>query len=144
MNKKGFTLTELLVTIVIIAVISSLATYGILTVSNKIKANMLETKKELIVTGAELYGEDNRKIIEGKNYYCNINGVIQQKKCWVLTVKEIPDDYLITKEKCDGEPCFKNNVTGEDMKDDVIFLYIKDSKIYAEFWDGINPPIEVR
>ncbi len=131
MNKKGFTLTELLVTIVIIAVISTLATYGILAVSNKIKANMLETKMELILNAAEIYGEDNKVLL---NQRLDVNGELIDN-CYSIRVHEIPEDYLTTKEKCDGFPCFKNDVTGEDMNHDVLFMCLKNSRVYAIFDD---------
>lgn len=57
--KNGFTLTELLATIVILAVISLIATPAVIGVSNSIKNNMFESKKKLILQAAKLYAEDN-------------------------------------------------------------------------------------
>lgn len=57
-NKKGFTLTELLATIVILSVVITIAVPAVIGVSNMIKQNMYESKVKLILQNAKLYGED--------------------------------------------------------------------------------------
>lgn len=57
-NNKGFTLTELLATIVILAVVVLIATPAVIGVSNLIKNNMWDSKRKLIEQSAKLYGED--------------------------------------------------------------------------------------
>ena len=59
MNKKGFTLTELLATIVILSVVVTIAVPAVIGVSNMIKENMYKSKVKLILQNAKLYGEDN-------------------------------------------------------------------------------------
>lgn len=57
-NKKGFTLTELLATIAILALVAVIATPAVIGVSNSIKKNMFESKQKLIMRAAALAGED--------------------------------------------------------------------------------------
>ena len=44
LDKKGFTLTELLATIAILAIVVTIATPAVIGVSNSIKKNMYESK----------------------------------------------------------------------------------------------------
>lgn len=66
-NKKGFTLTELLVVIVIIGVISVIAIPSVMLVNKNINKRLLNQKKETIVSAAELYATDNPDIFNGTN-----------------------------------------------------------------------------
>lgn len=58
LNKKGFTLTELLATIVILSVVVTIAVPSVIGVSNLIKENMYKSKIKLVEKSAKLYGED--------------------------------------------------------------------------------------
>ena len=58
MNNKGFTLVELLGVVVLLAVITTIAVPSIMSISHNIKEKMLETKLDLILEDAKLYGQD--------------------------------------------------------------------------------------
>lgn len=60
MNKKksGFTLTEVLIVIVIIGIILAIAIPSIVLIRKRINERLLESKKELILVAAENYGRD--------------------------------------------------------------------------------------
>lgn len=62
MNKKGFTLVELLATIVIIAVVTGVGTVSIINIKKKIEQNMFKSKLELAVTAAKNWGQDNKEL----------------------------------------------------------------------------------
>ncbi len=59
MNKKGFTLVELLAVIVILAVLVTIAVPSAIAISNRIKTKMYCSKVKLMVEAAELYGQDH-------------------------------------------------------------------------------------
>lgn len=66
MSKKGFTLTELLAVIAIIAIITLIAVPSIIAINRRMNERMFESKKELIISSAELYARDNPDIFNGQ------------------------------------------------------------------------------
>ncbi len=133
MNKKGFTLTELLATMVIIGIVTSIAAGGIMVISNNIKKSMLSTKKSFILTGAVEYGQENRIHLNE----ANCPSSVAHTRCNVVTIGQLQENYLEANEKCEGDVwCFKNNVTNKNMNNDEILVYIQNSRVYAEFYSN--------
>lgn len=62
-NKKGFTLVELLVVIVILAVVILVAVPSVMGVNKLINKKMLEEKAEVIESAAVLFGQDMKNSI---------------------------------------------------------------------------------
>lgn len=60
MNKKGFTLVELLAVLVILGILVTIAVPAATSVSDKAKNKMLKTKTKLAMQGAILYLQDNK------------------------------------------------------------------------------------
>ena len=60
MNKKGFTIVELLVTITLLAIISTIAAISITSFINKNKENNYEILKNTILEASKEYVTDNR------------------------------------------------------------------------------------
>lgn len=65
--KKGFSLTEMLVVIAIVALISVIIVPSVIMINKKVNQRMLKTKKESIITAAELFAQDNPDIFQGTN-----------------------------------------------------------------------------
>ena len=80
MNKKGFTIVELLVTITLLAIISTIAVISITTFINKNKENNYEILKNTIIEASKEYTADNRY------------GDIQQS----ITAQYLLDNHYIT------------------------------------------------
>ena len=59
MNKKGFTLIEVLVVITIIGIMTSIAIPASQGIAKKINEKSYQTKLKLASEGAKLWGEDN-------------------------------------------------------------------------------------
>ena len=65
MNKKGFTLVELLVVIVIIAVLSVIIVPSVININKNINKRLLSEKIENIESSAILYANNNEEIFNG-------------------------------------------------------------------------------
>ena len=72
-NKKGFTLVELLVVIVLIGLLVVIAVPSGLTISKKIKRNMMDKKIELIESGAIVWGQNNNGKVKNPSLACTKN-----------------------------------------------------------------------
>ena len=60
MNKKGFTLVEILAVLVIIVVVSLIGTVSITGVKKKMEENLFKNKLGEIISAASKWGEDNK------------------------------------------------------------------------------------
>ncbi len=65
MNKKGFTLVELLVVIVIIGVLSIIIIPSVLNINSSINERLYSDKKEKIETAAQLYANNHEELFNG-------------------------------------------------------------------------------
>ena len=59
MNKKGFTLVELMAVIVIIGIIALIAVVGMSSIQKKSELKMIESNFDLMLTAGSTYGEDH-------------------------------------------------------------------------------------
>jgi len=57
-NKKGFTLIEILVVIVLVALLLGIGIPGVMKISQNMKKRSLNTKLDLVEQAAILYGQD--------------------------------------------------------------------------------------
>ncbi|MEG1288336.1 MAG: prepilin-type N-terminal cleavage/methylation domain-containing protein [Bacilli bacterium] len=131
MNKKGFTLVELLAVIVLIAIIGAIGTYGIMGVNRNIKEQLWAGKVDLIKTGAEQYGDENKNLLKG-------NCIIKEKdvsNCMEVTVGNlIEKGFVTTKEKDDtGKGIIKNDATNKVVNEEKVFIYLENDVVYSEF-----------
>ena len=67
MNKKGFTLTEIMAVIAIIAIIVLIAVPSILAINKNMNKRTYEQKKETVVAAAEIYAINNPNIFNNSN-----------------------------------------------------------------------------
>lgn len=133
MNKKGFTLTELLATIALLAIISLISLYSIGRVRNNIDKNLLKDKIDNIEAAAVYYGEDNRSSFTTG---CSVSDkciATDESDNGAVTVKFLLDNnWLESDTKDDNDnSVFINDVTKENMSEDKVFIYIKNNRIYA-------------
>ena len=133
--KKGFTLVELLVVIVIISIISGIAYIGISAVTNNSKARMWQGKIDAIESGAELYGEDNKNKL-GET--CDIDGTTYSA-CEIVTVGYlIEQNYVPTDERDEsGNKVITNDTLSANdpnyyANDLEVYIYELDNIIYAK------------
>ena len=124
-NKSGFTLIELLAVIVIIAVVSGIATFSILRILRKNKQKALEAKEEVILKQARQYGLDNEETL-----FTNLDLLYGNYVCKVITVGDLVTAGYLDEDDKDvdgGSKDVINPVNGESMKNRKIMLYVKSS-----------------
>lgn len=112
MNKKGFTLVELLAVIVVITVLALIGTVSVNVVRNKIEENLFNGKIETLLTSAQTYGENNKHEFTDANSY-----TITRSPGFL-----IQNNYYETDEaNADGTKAFKN-MDGTDIKDSLTIV----------------------
>ncbi len=132
MNKKGFTLTELLATIAILAVVSLVGTVSIMGVRAQIEANVFDSKLQLAMGAAKSWGQDNKGLLSSTDTTCGTT-----KPCAFRTFTQLmSDDYL----EADEEDVNASGVvTGwhildnakKDISSTKVKIYSKNGRIYA-------------
>ena len=127
-NKSGFTLTEILVVIVIIGIILAISVPSIVHVRKRINERLFESKKEQILIAAELYGKD-------KN-------IITDTVIYVYTL--IEEDYLSGEISKNDTNCFGAhtekgcvlNPIDDSSLNNVRILIKRTGKTIIAIWDG--------
>ena len=138
MNKKGFTLVEILSTIVLIALLLGLGIPGVMKISDNMKKRAYNTKVDLIEQAAGLWGQDNKTRLQSDD--CNIDG--KEYKCKKISIDNlIGDDYLEADGK-DGSNnyIYTNPETDKNIINCEVFVYKKNNRVYAHFdKENCNP-----
>ena len=118
MNKKGFTLVELLSVIVLLGVVLTLGTVGVASIKKRINDNMFTSKLDYILTAAKTWGGDHKDLIETANN---------------ITVQELINaKYLKTEERDPSNNAAvlydndKNSVNGLEIK-----VTLENNRVYA-------------
>lgn len=161
MNKKGFTLVELLAVIALLGLIVGICVPSIMNASTNVKKKTLKTKVDNIEKAAVLYGQKNKdkisKYIDAKdsdgndligtvldNYkkeykYCFKEDGTLIKDCYykenTIMVSELVGDYLNYDE---GTEDIVNPVSEESLLDCKVQIYKKYNKIYAVYDKDTN------
>lgn len=137
LNKKGFTLVEILAVIVLLAVITLIAVPSTIGISNSIKKGMLETKIDLILEEAKIYGQDHLSEItnSGKKY--------DSFNCETITFQNLLDEgYLSSDDDISENGKIINPIDNSDMNSTNIIMYIKNKRVVTiladEDLDGNN------
>ena len=135
MNKKGFTLVELLAVLVLISLLMGLAIPGINRISNNMKKKSYNQKIKLIESAAELWGQDNKANItiscdKTDEKSVNLKNKTKCDKYYEIVVSDlISSDYI----KADDGTNIKNPVSNKSMNNCKITVYTKYGKIYATY-----------
>lgn len=121
MNKKGFTLVELLAVIVILAIIITIAVPSTIAVSNKIKKKMYNTKVDMIMDAAKMYGQDNSSKVNSDEDSCNT----------LVKVSDLLPGGYVKKDDVDNGKVL-SPIDNSSMNDLQLCLYKKNNRIYAK------------
>ena len=121
-NNKGFTMVEVLATIVILGILSAIAIVGISSILNKAEKNHYETQQKNMIMAAQSYTQDNRNILPKE---------IGTSK--IVTLKELQNRKYIG-DVLDRSKLTCDNGTYEDGGSYVeIFRYSKDGYSYRPY-----------
>ena len=123
MKKSGFTLIEVLAVIVILSIVVTMCTLGIMKIRNNSLEKIVNTKINELEASGILFGQENEKELDLE---CTINNE-KYSFCTRKTVKELIDtDYYKSEEvNSSGQKDLLNNVTNESMLNDVVMIYKK-------------------
>lgn len=126
MNKKGFTLVELLAVICILGVVMSVSIIAIKEIRKKMYANMTFEKIQEGILAAQKFGENNE---DAKEVLTNLNS----NECTVVKWSDLLDskDYSSDEKDKSGNVIILNNVTKEDMKDLAFCIYKEHNRVYG-------------
>ncbi|MCI9280825.1 MAG: type II secretion system protein [Bacilli bacterium] len=127
-NKKGFTLIEILCVIVIIGILSVIATISIVNLSSKSKDNLYCAKIDLIENIAESYG------IKYELELNNSNELYNGYKSLKIKVNTLVDAGKLDPDKKNDVINPKDNTVMNDID---IILYLKNNQIKAEIPNNI-------
>jgi len=119
-NKKGFTLVELLSVIVILALLSVIATTGIITLSNKSKENMYCAKLKMISSIAHDYGI---------KYEYELNQSAELFNGYKSLKIKVNDLLNAGKLEPDKGNLVLNPIDNSSLNDKEIVLYLKNNQI---------------
>lgn len=148
--KKGFTMIELLVVLVLIGGLVALTVPAILNSSQKAKAEAYDSKIELIEKTAATYGDDHLKNVKDSNYYCSfhaegdtytsLTGYSTTPQgisypCIVLSLQDLADDnYLEYDEDKDcSRDVIKEPTQNRAINGCNVYVYYKNKRVYAWF-----------
>ncbi len=127
-NKKGFTLIELLCVIVLLAVITVIATTGVMSLSKESKNNLYCAKVEMIEALARDYGKQYEKELnESTEYYEGYKSIKIKVNDLVVSGKLEADANLEVLSPID-------NAVMNDLE---IILYLKNNQIYAVYPNNV-------
>lgn len=137
MNKKGFTLVELMAVIVVLGIVIAIATRSVIGIRNEsLNKAVLEKISQLENSGI-LYGQENPDEL---NSNCSFNIVVNGEDssqnyefCKKITAGELIDKGFFKSgvEGAAGNLDLKNDLTGLSMRCDTIYIYRKNNRIYA-------------
>ena len=127
-NKKGFTLIEILCVIVLIGILSVIATISIVNLSSKSKDNSYCAKIELIENIAESYG------IKYELELNNSNELYNGYKSLKIKVSSLVEAGKLDPDKKNDVINPKDNTVMNDID---IILYLKNNQIKAEIPNNI-------
>lgn len=127
-NKKGFTLTEILIVIVIIGIILTIAIPSVVAIRKRINERLFEAKKDEILVAAELYGRDK--------------GLTTDTIIYVYTLIDtgyINSEIDANDSNCKGEHtekgCVLNPVDDSSLNNEKILIK-KTGKTIIAIWNG--------
>ena len=134
MNKKGFTLVEILSVLVLIGLLFGLAIPGINKISSNMKKKSYSKKVSLVESAAELWGQDNKTLLQSSSD-CEIKGG-EKVSCYKITVGSLIENNYLDSDKNSGE--YISPLDNSDMKNQCVYVYKKNNRVYSYFAGNKN------
>ena len=128
-SKKGFTLVEILVVIVLISLILGLGIPGIMKLSENSKKRTYKQKVSLIESAGVAWGNNNKTLL--KSTTCDIDGI--EYDCYKVSVERLIEDDYLNSEK-NGEIAYSDPTDNtKSLIDNCVFIYKKNNRVYSKF-----------
>ena len=127
MNKKGFTLMELLCVIALLAIITTIASVSVINLANKSKENLYCAKLELISSAAKTYAVGYEYELNNSTTYYD------GYKSLTITVNDLVTSGTLSPDKDDT---VLNPLDNTSLNDLVIILYLKNNQVYVAIEDN--------
>lgn len=138
MNKKGFTLVEILAVLVIIAVVSLIGTVSITGVRRKMDENLFKNKLGEIISAASKWGEDNKSELDTEKTvgFLITNGYLETEEA----INTIKYEHTCGSDKNDENGYIEdglcknvitNNVDYKVLNSLVVLIYRENNRVYS-------------
>ena len=142
MNKKGFTLVEILAVLVIIVVVSLIGTVSITGVKRKMEENLFKNKLGEIISAASKWGEDNKSKLntepEKTVGFLITNGYLETEEAINLVKYNYEDKCGSDKNDVNGyeedglcKNVITNNVDYIVLNSLVVLIYRENNRVYS-------------
>lgn len=131
MNKKGFTLVELLSVIVLIGLLLGIGVPGVMRISKKMKERSFNTKKEQIEQAATLWGQDNRTRLSKSTCKVLESSVEKDYPCYKISIRKLIEEDYLNSENDNIE--YKNPIDNKDIQAICVYVYKKNKRVYAYY-----------
>lgn len=126
MNKKGFTLVELLAVLVILAIIMTIAVSSVGAIRKNMNIKMTGQKLSLIIERAKDYGEDHKDDLYSKQN----NSQTPQGEVSVQVL--LDEGYLDTDDTdSSGRKIIKDNRNDNSLNGVIARYYLEHDRVYA-------------
>jgi uncharacterized repeat protein (TIGR02543 family)/prepilin-type N-terminal cleavage/methylation domain-containing protein len=135
-DKKGFTLSEILVVIVIIGLILLMAIPSMFGISRSVKKRELESKKDVLVSAAEVYAKNNASKFASIGDFLVIQVPV---KTLVYYGYVTPDSNETVCGEDQAIGCIVNPVNNTSMNEEMITIRKNKSIIQASWGTGDTP-----
>ena len=114
MNRKGFTLVELLVVLVILVVIMSIAIPSVTSSIERSKQKQKDSKMEIILSAVDLYVDRHKNSINSGSIITIVNLINDD----LLTLEQAKDPFNEKRTICGYYSCDNNSCTSGTWSDD--------------------------
>lgn len=131
MKNKGFTLVEILAVLVVLALLITIAVPNVINVSRNIRTEMFCDKVDMILTAANMYGQDNYDLV--KDRVGTGTETISVKVSDLVKNNNLKKDNNDCVLENDENPCIKDPRDNTSMDKKVISIGIKNKRIYATY-----------
>ena len=138
MNKKGFTLVEILAVLVIIVVVSLIGTVSITGIKRKMEENLFKNKLGEIISAASKWGEDNKSELDTNKTvgFLITNGYLETEEAinpikYEHTCGSLTNDANGYVEDGLCKNVITNNVDYKVLNSLVVKIYRENNRVYS-------------
>jgi len=128
MNKRGFTLVEILVAVVLIGLLLGIGIPGTIKISERMKQKSFNTKVSLIEQAATYFGESNKNLL--KEGTCEIDG--KEYLCKKISIETLIEEEYLDSENT-NELKYEDPTTKENIVNKCVYIYSKNNRVYAHY-----------